>query len=156
MRDYTRRNIRTNYVSLTSFLNSWKQADKKRIIVEELENHGVIFAALKEEVGAAFDPFDLICHIAYDQKPLTRRERAENVRKRNYFTEYGDLARKVIDSLLDKYADEGPLDLDNPEIITLDPIKRLGTAPEIIRAFGGKTTYEQAIQRLISHLYEVA
>ena len=156
LRDYTRRNIRTNYASLTSFLNSWKQADKKRAIIEEFEKHGVIFAALKDEVGAAFDPFDLICHVAYDQKPLTRRERAENVRKHNYFTEYGDLARKVIDSLLDKYADEGPLDLENPEIITLDPIKRLGTAPEIIRAFGGKPTYDRAIHKLISQLYEVA
>ena len=156
LRDFTRRNVRTNYVSLTSFLNSWKQADKKRAIIEELEKHGVLFAALQEEVGAAFDPFDLICHVAYDQKPLTRRERAENVRKRNYFTEYGDLARKVIDSLLDKYADEGPLDLENPEVITLDPIRRLGTAPEIIRAFGGKPGYDQAINKLISQLYKVA
>ena len=156
LRDYTRRNVRANYASLDFFLNSWKQSDKKRVIVEELESHGVIFAALKDEVGSAFDPFDLICHVAYDQKPLTRHERAENVRKRNYFTEYGELARRVIDSLLDKYADDGLLDLENPEIITLDPIKRLGTAPEIIHAFGGKPAYNQAIHKLTEQLYEAA
>ncbi len=156
LRDYTRKNVRTNYTSLDAFLKSWRRADKKRAIVEELERHGVIFAALEDEVGAAFDPFDLVCHVAYDQKPLTRRERAENVRKRNYFTEYGDLALQVLDSLLDKYADTGLLDLENPAIITLDPLRRFGTAPEIIRAFGGKPAYDQAVHKLTAQLYEVA
>ena len=156
LRDYTRKNVRTNYTSLDAFLKSWKRTDKKRAVIEELESHGVIFAALEDEVGAAFDPFDLVCHVAYDQKPLTRRERAENVRKRNYFTEYGDLARKVLESLLDKYADTGPLDLENPAIITLDPIRRFGTASEIIRAFGGKPAYDQAVHTLTTQLYEVA
>ena len=156
LRDYTRKNVLTNYASLDSFLNSWKKADKKHAIVEELENHGVIFAALEDEIDPAFDPFDLICHVAFEQKPLTRRERAENVKKRDYFTKYGDLARKVLDNLLDKYADDGLLDLENPAVITLDPIKRLGTAPEIIRAFGGKPAYDRAIRELTNHLYEVA
>ena len=156
LRDYTRKNVLTNYTSLDAFLSSWKEADKKRAIVEELETHGVIFAALKDEVGSAFDPFDLICHVAFEQKPLTRRERADNVKKRDYFTKYGDLARKVLDSLLEKYADDGLLDLEDMAIITLDPIKQLGTAPEIVRAFGGKPAYTQAIQELTSHLYEVA
>ncbi|HBR92822.1 MAG TPA: hypothetical protein DEA90_01500 [Opitutae bacterium] len=156
LRDYTRKNVRTNYTSLDSFLSSWRDADKKRAIVEELEQHGVIFAALQDEVGSAFDPFDLICHVAFEQKPLTRKERADNVKKRNYFTKYGDLARTVLDSLLDKYADDGLLDLENPAIITLDPIKRLGTAPEIVRAFGGKPAYDQAIHELTAYLYESA
>ena len=156
LRDYTRNNIRTSYASLDSFLRSWKQADKKRAIVDELEEQGVVFAALNEEIGSAFDPFDLICHVAYEQKPLTRRERAEQVKKRDYFTKYGELARKVIDALLEKYADDGMLDLENPAIITLDPIKRLGTAPEIIRAFGGKPAYEAAIHSLTDELYQVA
>jgi type I restriction enzyme R subunit len=156
LRDYTRKNVRTAYASLDDFLASWKQADKKRAIVEELEQLGVIFAALNEEIGSAFDPFDLICHVAYEQKPLTRRERAEQVKKRDYFTKYGDLARKVIAALLDKYADDGGLDFENPEIITLDPIKRLGTAPEIIRAFGGKPAYDAAIHALTDELYLVA
>lgn len=156
LRDYTRNNVRNNYASLDSFLTSWRDAAKKRAIVDELERHGVIFSALQEEVGSAFDPFDLICHVAFEQKPLTRRERAENVRKRNYFTKYGDLARSVLESLLDKYADDGLLDLENPAIITLDPIKRLGTAPEIIRAFGGKPAYDSAVHALADALYEAS
>ena len=156
LRDYTRKNIRASYASLDSFLTSWKSADKKRAIVEELEQRGVIFAALNEEIGSAFDPFDLICHIAYEQKPITRKERAEQVKKRDYFTKYGDLARKVIAALLDKYADDGGLDLENPEIIRLDPLNRLGSPVEIIRAFGGKAAYDEAIRTLTNELYSFA
>ncbi|MCF6313020.1 MAG: DEAD/DEAH box helicase family protein [Verrucomicrobiales bacterium] len=156
LRDYTRKNVLTNYSSLDAFLSSWKDADKKRAIVEELENHGVIFSALQAEVGHAFDPFDLICHVAYEQQPLTRRERAANVRKQDYFTKYGELARQVLDSLLKKYADDGLLDLEDIAIITLDPIKQLGTAPEIVKAFGGKPAYDEAIRELTTHLYDVA
>lgn len=153
LRDYTRKNLEKSFTSLEDFLASWKHADKKRAIVAELEAQGVIFAALNEEVGSDFDPFDLICHVAYDQKPLTRRERADNVKKRNVFTKYGDLARKVIEALLDKYSDNGLYDLENPAIITLDPIKRLGTPPEIVRAFGGKPAYDEAIHVLTEQLY---
>jgi type I restriction enzyme R subunit len=156
LRDYTRKNIRSAYTSLDSFLSSWKQAEKKRAIVEELEQQGVIFAALSEEIGSAFDPFDLICHVAFEQKPLTRRERAEQVKKRDYFTKYGDLARKVIAALLDKYADDGGLDFENPEIIRLDPLSKLGSPVEIIRAFGGKPAYDAAIHALTDELYNAA
>jgi len=156
LRDYTRNNIRASFASLDSFLTTWKQSDKKRAIVEELEQHGVIFAALQEEIGSAFDPFDLICHIAYEQKPLTRKERAEQVKKRDYFTRYGDLARKVIAALLDKYADDGGLDFENPEIIRLDPLNRLGSPVEIIRAFGGKAAYDEAIHALANEIYSLA
>jgi type I restriction enzyme R subunit len=156
LRDYTRKNVRSAYSSLDAFLTSWKQSDKKRAIVEELEQQGVIFAALNEEVGSAFDPFDLICHVAFEQKPLTRKERAEQVKKRDYFTKYGDLARKVIAALLDKYSDDGVLDLENPEIIRLDPLSRLGSPVEIIRAFGGRPAYEAAIHALTDELYKAA
>jgi type I site-specific restriction endonuclease len=156
LRDYTRKNVRTAYTSLDAFLRSWKQADKKRAIIEELEQHGVIFAALNEEIGSTFDPFDLICHVAFDQKPLTRKERAEQVKKRDYFTKYGDLARKVVSALLDKYSDDGLLDLENPEIIRLDPLSKLGSPVEIIRAFGGKPAYDAAIHALTDELYKVA
>jgi type I restriction enzyme R subunit len=156
LRDYTRKNVRTAYASLDDFLASWNHADKKRAIVEELEQRGVIFAALNEEVGSAFDPFDLICHIAYEQKPLTRKERAEQVKKRDYFTKYGELARKVIAALLDKYADDGGLDFENPEIIRLDPLNKLGSPIEIIRAFGGKPAYDAAIHALTDELYKAA
>jgi type I restriction enzyme, R subunit len=156
LRDYTRKNIRASYASLDSFLTSWKQSDKKRAIIEELEQHGVIFAALQEEIGSAFDPFDLICHIAYEQKPLTRKERAEQVKKRDYFTKYGNLARNVIATLLEKYADDGGLDFENPEIIRLDPLNRLGSPVEIIRAFGGKAAYNAAIHALANEIYCLA
>lgn len=156
LRDYTRKNIRKSYATLDAFLNSWTKADKKRAIVEELEKQGVIFAALNEELGSAFDPFDLICHVAYEQKPLTRKERAERVKKRDYFTKYGDLARKVITALLDKYSDDGVMDLENPEIIRLDPLSRLGSPVEIIRAFGGKAAYDAAIHALTEELYKAA
>jgi type I restriction enzyme R subunit len=156
LRDYTRKSVRNTYASLDSFLTSWNHAEKKRAIVEELEQQGVIFAALNEEIGSAFDPFDLICHVAYEQKPLTRKERAEQVKKRDYFTRYGDLARKVISALLDKYADDGGLDFENPEIIRLDPLSKLGSPVEIIRAFGGKPAYDAAIHALTDELYKVA
>ncbi len=156
LRDYTRKNVRAAYASLDKFLASWNQADKKRVIVEELEQQGVIFAALNEEIGSAFDPFDLICHVAYEQTPLTRKERAEQVKKRDYFTKYGDLARKVIAALLDKYADDGGLDFENPEIIRLDPLSKLGSPVEIIRAFGGKPAYDGAIHALTDELYKAA
>lgn len=156
LRDYTKKNIRASYSSLDAFLRSWTQADKKRAIVEALEQQGVLFSALNDEIGSAFDPFDLICHVAFEQKPLTRKERADKVKKRDYFTKYGELARKVINALLDKYADDGLLDIENPAIITLDPIKRLGTAPEIIKAFGGKLEYDTAIHSLTDELYKAA
>jgi type I restriction enzyme R subunit len=156
LRDFTRKNIRKAYASLDDFLASWNHAAKKRAIVEELEQQGVIFAALNEEIGSAFDPFDLICHIAYEQKPLTRKERADQVKKRDYFTKYGDLARQVIAALLNKYADDGGLDFENPEIIRLDPLSRLGSPIEIIRAFGGKPAYDAAILSLTEELYKAA
>jgi len=130
--------------------------DGRIYVREQLEQRGVIFAAWNDEIGSAFDPFDLICHIAYEQKPLTRKERAEQVKKRDYFTKYGDLARKVITALLDKYADDGELDLENPEIIRLDPLNCLTSPLEIIRAFGGKGAYDAAIHALTDELYKTA
>jgi len=156
LRDYTRRNILKNHASLDDFLTHWSHADRKQAIVEELEARGVLFAALQEEVGSAFDPFDLVCHIAYDKPPLTRKERADAVRKRDVFGRHEGLARKVLESLLEKYADEGALDLENPEVIRLDPLNKLGSPVEIIRAFGGKPEYEKAVHTLSSEIYKVA
>lgn len=154
--DYTRKNIRESYASLDAFLKTWKEADKKQAIIEELETRGVLFSVLKDEVSGEYDPFDLICHLAFEQKPLTRKERAEQVKKRDYFAKYGELAHKVIDALLEKYADEGLRDLENPAIITMDPVSRLGTAREIITAFGGKPAYDEAIHALTDALYQTA
>ena len=154
LRDYTRKNVRATFASLDAFHTSWKRAEKKRTIIEELEQHGVIFSALNEQIGSVYDPFDLICHVAYEQTALTRKERAEHVKKRDYFTKYGPMARNVINALLDKYADSSVLDLENPEIIRLDPLSKLGSPVEIIRAFGGKSAYEAAIHELTHELYE--
>jgi len=156
LRDYTRRNILQNHASLDDFLTHWSHADRKQAIVEDLEARGVLFAALQEEVGSAFDPFDLVCHIAYDKPPLTRKERADAVRKRDVFGLHEGLARKVLESLLEKYADEGALDLENPEVIRLDPLNKLGSPVEIIRAFGGKPEYEKAVHDLARELYQAA
>jgi type I restriction enzyme R subunit len=156
LRDYTRRSVRRAYASLDQFLTQWQQADKKQAVIEELEQQGVLFAALQEQVGSIFDPFDLICHVAFEQKPLTRRERAEGVKKRNYFAKYGGLARQVIDRLLEKYEDAGILDLEDPAVVTMSPLKQLGTAPEIMRAFGGKGGYLQAVRELETELYRPA
>jgi type I restriction enzyme R subunit len=156
LKDYSKKNIFSEYQSLDSFLRSWSEADKKQAIIDELEKHGVLLSALADELGSVYDPFDIICHIAFEQKPITRKQRAQNVKANNYFEKHGELARKVIDALLDKYSDDGLRDIENPAVITLDPISRLGTAPEIIKAFGGRSAYDQAINFLTEVLYKAA
>jgi len=156
LRDYTKKNITQQYQSLDSFLNVWSSAEKKKAIVKELEEQGVFFDALKEEVGKEFDPFDLICHVAFDAKPLTRKERAENVKKRNYFAKYGEQAQKVLRNLLDKYAQDGLLTIESMEVLKLSPLNQLGTPVELVKAFGGKAQYLKAIKELEQELYKVA
>jgi len=108
---------------------------------------------LKEEVGKDFDPFDLICHVAFEAKPLTRKERAENVKKRNYFAKYGKKAQAIIESLLDKYANDGLVTIESTEVLKLDPLNKLGTPIELIKAFGNKAKYMEAIKELEKELY---
>lgn len=149
--------MRKEYASLDDFLRRWHSADKKQALFEELEAQGVLLEALAEEVGnktgKEFDPFDLICHIAFDRPALSRKERAEQVKKRDVFTQYGDQARAVLSALLDKYADAGITSIEDIKILTLDPFSRLGTAPELINAFGGKPAYLQAVHELEQQLY---
>lgn len=153
--DYSRKNIRKEYASLDDFINKWNTTKKKEAIVKELEEYGIELSKLAEEVGKEYGDFDLICHIAYDQPPLTRKERAENVKKRNYFTRYGDKARAVLEALLDKYADEGILTIESPQVLKLIPFTQMGTPVEIINnAFGGKAKYETAIQELERQLFD--
>ncbi|HEV8367699.1 MAG TPA: type I restriction-modification enzyme R subunit C-terminal domain-containing protein [Pyrinomonadaceae bacterium] len=154
--DYTKSAVNNNYASLNDFLNRWTSAEKKQAIVEELENEGILLDALAEEVGKDFDAFDLVAHVAFGQKPLTRRERAENVKKRNYFAKYEGKARTVLEALLEKYADEGLTNLEDPKVLKLSPFDNYGTPIEIIQAFGGKAKYEQAIKELEHDLYQVA
>ncbi|MDQ8184302.1 EcoAI/FtnUII family type I restriction enzme subunit R [Pelagicoccus sp. SDUM812002] len=154
-RDYSRKHIRGEFDSLDEFLNTWNATKKKQAIVKELEEYGIELPKLADEVGKDYDAFDLIRHIAYDQPPLTRQERANNVKKRNYFTKYGERARAVLEALLDKYADEGVLTIESPHVLKLTPFDHIGTPTEIIRdIFGGKAKYEAAIQDLESHLFE--
>ena len=153
LKDYTKNSVTKQYQSLEKFLNTWNNAEKKEAIIEELEEQGIFFDALKDEVGKEFDPFDLICHVAFEAKPLTRKERANNVKKRNYFTKYGDNAQAVLNSLLDKYAEDGLLTIESTEVLKLDPLNKLGTPIELIKAFGSKLVYLQAVKELESQLY---
>ena len=153
LKDYTRQTVRKDYASLDEFLRSWNKADRKAAILQTLEQHGLLLEPLADEVGKDFDAFDLICHVAFDQPPLTRRERAEQVKKRNYFAKYGEQARQVLESLLEKYADTGIENIEDIKILTLDPFKNMGTANELVTAFGGKPAYIAALQELEQHLY---
>lgn len=156
LKDYTRKTVRKAYASLQDFLTAWKDAQLKQVIVEELASRGVFLDELAEQVGRDFDAFDLVCHVAFDQPPLTRRERAEKVRKRNVFAQYGEKARAVLEALLDKYADAGIKSVESTDILKLDPFGAFGTPVEIIGLFGGRQSYLDAIQALEEQLYRGA
>lgn len=157
LKDYTRTTLGREFASLDDFLKRWNETDKKQAIIEELASQGIFFEALADEVGKKsdqdFDPFDLLCHVAWDQPPLTRKERVEQVKKRNYFTKYSEQAQQVLQALLDKYADEGVAAIEETQILSIAPFTNLGTPIELIRAFGGKNQYEQAVQELEDELY---
>ena len=152
--DYTKKAISKQYSSLDEFLSSWNKAEKKKAIIEELQEQGVLFEILAEDIGKDLDPFDLICHVAFEMPPLTRKERAENVKKRNYFSKYGEIARQVLESLLDKYADEGIGNIESMEVLKLNPIRQYGSMLEIVKQFGGKAQYLKAIKELETELYK--
>ena len=154
LKDYTRKTVQKEFSTLDDFLRHWSSAEKKQAVINELSEQGVLWDALADDVGKDFGPFDLICHVAFDQPPLTRRERAENVRKRNYFTKYGDQARQVLEALLDKYADEGVQNIEDLKVLRINPFDSIGTPTEIVNQFfGGKQQYEQAIRELEKELY---
>jgi len=156
VKDYSRKSILSEYETLDDFLKHWKESEKKQAIVDELREKGVIFEELKKAVDKDLDPFDLICHVAYDQPPLTRQERANQVKKRNYFGTYSETARKVLKGLLEKYADEGLENLEDLNVLKLDPFNKMGSVVELVQEFGGKDQYEQAIQRIEDDLYSTA
>ncbi|HEY4697890.1 MAG TPA: DEAD/DEAH box helicase family protein [Gallionella sp.] len=153
LKDYTRKTVRQAYTSLNAFLNAWNDAGRKQAIVEELANHGVFLEELAEQVGRDYDAFDLVCHVAFDQPPLTRRERAEKVKKRNVFAKYGGQTRAVLDALLDKFADGGVKSVESLDILKVDPLTAFGTPVEIVKLFGGKDNYLAAIHELETELY---
>ncbi len=157
LRDYTRQCVSKQFGSLDAFLRRWSDAEQKKVIIEELASQGVLWEALAEEVeakqGKPLDPFDLICHVAFDQPPLSRKERAENVKKRNYFAKYQGAARQVLEALLEKYADTGLEPIEDIKILQLDPFSRIGAPVELVKAFGGKAGYSKAVAELETQLY---
>ena len=154
LRDFTRKALRKRFASLDDFLRSWNTAERKQAIIEEMASEGLPLTVIAEELGTGLDPFDLVCHVAFDAKPLTRRERAESVKKRDVFARYGEQARAVLGALLDKYADEGVLNLDDANVLRIPPLDRLGTPFQLVSAFGGRPGFERAVHDLQSALYK--
>ena len=157
LHDYTRACVQKQFASLDDFLRRWSDAEQKKAIIDEMATQGVMWEALAEEVekkqGKPLDPFDLICHVAFDQPPLSRKERAEQVKKRNYFARYSGAARQVLEALLDKYADTGIEHIEDFQILTIPPFKEMGSIKELVDVFGGKPAYKQAIHELEDALY---
>ncbi|EOA3931766.1 EcoAI/FtnUII family type I restriction enzme subunit R [Escherichia coli] len=155
-KDYTRKTLLKEYASLDDFTRKWQDADRKEAIIHELEQQGIIWEVLAEEVGKDLDPFDMLCHVVYGQPPLTRKERAENVRKRNYFTKYSEAAQAVLDNLLDKYADAGVQEIESIQVLKLKPFDSMGTLPEIIKTgFGDRNGYNQALSELENEINQL-
>ena len=155
LKDHTKEIIKGQFASLDDFLQKWNNAEKKEVIIKELQEEGVMIEALQEAVDRDVDLFDLICHVAFDQPPLTRKERANNVKKRNYFTKYGEQARRVLETLLDKYTDEGVTNLESLEVLKVKPLADYGSPMEIINKFGNKENYLKAIKELEEELYKI-
>jgi type I restriction enzyme R subunit len=154
LRDFTKTALKKRFASIDDFLKRWKSAERKQAIIEELEAEGLPLDSIAEELGKNLDPFDLICHVAFDRKPLTRRERADNVKKRDVFTKYGPQARAVLDALLTKYQDEGVLNLDDANVLKIAPFSAMGSVVQLIKAFGGKEGFEKAVHELQDTLYQ--
>lgn len=156
-KDYTRKTMAKEFGSLDDFIKRWNEADRKQAVIDELAEHGIIWEGLEEEVGKEMDPFDMICHVVYDQPALTRKERADKVKKRNYFTKYGDTAQQVLNNLLDKYADEGVREVENMTVLKVAPFNEIGSMAEIIKkGFGGKQQYLEAVNELEAAIYQSA
>ncbi|MGL5090583.1 MAG: EcoAI/FtnUII family type I restriction enzme subunit R, partial [Aeromonas sobria] len=153
-KDYTKKTLLKEFATLDAFTKRWQGAQRKQAIMDELAQAGVLWEVLEQEVGKELDPFDLICHVVYDQPPLTRRERANNVKKRNYFTKYNDTAQQVLTSLLDKYADQGVTEIETKDALKVAPFTELGRPLELAKkGFGGAKQFEQAITELEQEIY---
>ncbi|MBD5225969.1 MAG: DEAD/DEAH box helicase family protein [Bacteroidales bacterium] len=155
---FTRRNIRKKFADIDTFISRWSATARKKAILDELKEYDVLIDAVREANPHLedVDIFDIICHVAFDCKPMTRRERANNVKKRDYLSKYSGQAREVLESLLEKYATNGVLQLEDPTILSLDPFSKIGNAVKIMRLFGGKSGYDKAIKELENELYKVA
>ena len=152
--DYTKKTVHKSFATLDDFLRHWTEAERKAAVIEELREQGVLFEELQDKVDKDLDAFDLICRVAFDRPPLTRRQRAENVKKRDVFTKYGEQARTVLNALLDKYANEGLAPVEDLGVLRVQPLSSLGTPVELIERFGGKDKYVAAVRELEAALYE--
>jgi type I restriction enzyme R subunit len=156
-KDYTRKTVMKEYGTLDDFIKKWNATERKQAIIDELADAGVIWKALEEDVSRELDPFDLICHVAFGQPPLTRKERANNVKKRNYFGKYSETAQQVLNSLLEKYENSGVSEIESKQVLKVTPFDKIGRPLEIKKnAFGGKEQYEQAISELEDALYQAS
>ena len=155
--NYTRQCVKKQFATMKDFLKSWSEAERKTVIIDELSEHGVFWEDLRDNVRKKLhyemDAFDLIAHIVYDQPPMSRKERADNVKKRDYFTKYEGAVKQVLEALLEKYADTGIEPIEDVKILTLDPFSQIGAPMELLNAFGGKKHYLQAIKELENQLY---
>jgi type I restriction enzyme R subunit len=156
LKDYSRKNITKEYASLDDFVSRWNAAEKKEELITEMAENGILIEALREEVGNDMDAFDLVCHVAFDQPPLTRKERANNVRKRNYFGKYSEKAQQVLNSLLDKYENEGVTSIESGSVLKVQPLNQMGSPVELVKAFGKKKDFEIALEELERELYKMA
>lgn len=156
LKDYTRKNIDQSFGSLDDFIQRWTESEKKEVLLAELAEQGILLEALREEVGKELDDFDLICHVAFDQPALTRKERAEQVRKRNYFAKYGEKAQAVLHALLDKYEQEGITTIEQGSVLKVQPLNQLGSPVELVRAFGKGKDFEEAVRDLEKEIYKSA
>jgi len=156
LKDYTKSSLLKRYKSLNEFLKIWNATQRKQVLAEELEAAGIIKENLVEETKKDLDLFDLICHVAWDRPALTRKERAENVKKRDYFSKYGEKARMVINALLDKYADDGIENIENLEVLKIQPFTDIGTPVEIVEMFGGKEKYLELVDEIEKEIYQMA
>lgn len=157
--DYTKKNIQKEFASMDNFIKKWNETTKKEAIIQELAEQGILLEDLQEEVKKKTNKdlsiFDLICHVAFDIPPLTKQERANNVKKRNYFGKYSDRAKAVLEALIDKFADEDISIIEDKSILKIQPFDKFGTPMEILNEFGGLQGYEQAIKELEQYLFEV-
>ena len=156
--DFTRKQIRKRYATLNDFVKNWTEAERKKAIVDELQDYSVLVDAVREKNPALAnaDIFDVICHVAFDHPPVSRRERANNVKKRNYFAKYEGKAREVLEALLDKYADYGIVNLEDSDILDTAPFNKIGKPQKIAKLFGGLDKFEQALKELENEIYKVA
>lgn len=155
--DYTKKSIVDSYATIDTFTSKWQETKKKSDIAEMLKDCGIDLATLKHDQNMDdVDDFDFICHIAYGKKTLTRRERAEQVKKRDIFSKYGEQARLVLEALLDKYAKEGVSELESLTVLENDPFRKLGSKAKIVKFFGGKQGYLDAVKELEQYIYNIA